>query len=552
MSARARWISACICFYLLGVAGFAIINYRHETQQALSVLDQRLTAAAMSVSAITGEAMHFGAPPDEQAYRELVLDLSHVAESSGVDYIYSMVKRDDTIHFTSCSATAEELRDNSYSAFMDPYDDASEGLREVFRTLKPGHEIYTDQWGTFKSVFIPVITKDGSLLVVGADMSVTFLDDIAYNSLIRSLLTSAVFVLFLCPLLFALRRFALQDKNNLKMQIADATAAITELNHSLEERVVDAQQEAERARNATEQARLAKEQAESAKRDGMLAAANRLESSVTVITQSSTELDRQVSRSASGSDVQTRRIGEIVSAAGRVSGSVAEVAQSAGRASDTTEAARGKALEGAGVVAEVVRSVETLRSQSDTLKAEMGGLGAKAEGISRVLDVISDIADQTNLLALNAAIEAARAGEAGRGFAVVADEVRKLAEKTMLATREVSEAIKGIQEGVRLNVRNVEHSVATIQDITTLAGKSGASLDEIVSLVDSASEQVRAIVTTSREQATASEQIRRSIEEVDAVSQDTAEAMAQAALAVSDLASLAQALARLVKDLQSE
>ncbi len=552
MSARARWLSACICFYLLGVAGFAIINYRHETRQALEALDQRLEAAASAVTAITGEEIHFGEPPEEHVYKELVLKLSHVADSSGVDYIYSMVKRDGNIYFTSCSATAEELRENSYSAFMDHYVEASGGLHEVFRTSKPGYEIYTDQWGTFKSVFIPVVTKDGSLFVVGADMSIAFLESIARQSLLRSLLSSGAFVLLVMPLFVALRGFALQDKRNLGRQIAAATAEITELNHSLEARVADARQEADRARTATEQARLAKEQAESAKRDGMLAAANRLEDSVAVISQSSEELDRQISRSAKGTNVQTGRIGEIVSTAGRVSGNVAEVAQSAGRASGTTEAARRKALEGADVVAEVVRSVDTLRSQSNTLKAEMGGLGAKAEGISKILDVISDIADQTNLLALNAAIEAARAGEAGRGFAVVADEVRKLAEKTMQATREVGEAIKGIQDGVRQNVGNVERSVATIQDVASLAGKSGATLGEIVTLVDNASEQVRTIVTTSQEQAAASEEIRRSIEEVDAVSTDTAEAMAQAALAVSDLASQAQTLARLVKDLQSE
>ena len=109
------------------------------------------------------------------------------------------------------------------------------------------------------------------------------------------------------------------------------------------------------------------------------------------------------------------------------------------------------------------------------------------------MNVILDIADQTNLLALNAAIEAARAGEAGRGFAVVADEVRKLAEKTMAATKEVGDAIRGIQGGTQKNVVNVEASVAKIDAATGLANLSGQALEDIVRLVDLTTDQVRAI-----------------------------------------------------------
>ena len=111
-------------------------------------------------------------------------------------------------------------------------------------------------------------------------------------------------------------------------------------------------------------------------------------------------------------------------------------------------------------------------------------LGKQAQGIGQILNVISDIADQTNLLALNAAIEAARAGEAGRGFAVVADEVRKLAEKTMTATGEVGEAIRNIQVGTQKNMSNVEQSVQAVVSATALADKSGNALVDIVNLVE--------------------------------------------------------------------
>jgi len=179
----------------------------------------------------------------------------------------------------------------------------------------------------------------------------------------------------------------------------------------------------------------------------------------------------------------------------------------------------------------------------------MAKLGDQAEGIGRIMAVISDIADQTNLLALNAAIEAARAGEAGRGFAVVADEVRKLAEKTMAATKEVGDAIGGIQEGTRKNMNNVDRSVTTIGEATDLANQSGEALNAIVHLVERTSDQVRAIAAASEQQSAASEEINRSIEDVNVISNETADAMSQAAQAVMELAKQSQELKSLIEDM---
>jgi methyl-accepting chemotaxis protein len=182
----------------------------------------------------------------------------------------------------------------------------------------------------------------------------------------------------------------------------------------------------------------------------------------------------------------------------------------------------------------------------------MTRLGAQADAIGRIMNVISDIADQTNLLALNAAIEAARAGEAGRGFAVVADEVRKLAEKTQNATKEVGEAIGGIQEGTRKNVANVDRTVIQIERATGLAGKSGEALGAIVELVDLSTDQVRSIATASEEQSAASEEINRAIEDISRISYETSDAMRQSAQAVGELAEQAQALSHMIEELKSD
>jgi methyl-accepting chemotaxis protein len=256
--------------------------------------------------------------------------------------------------------------------------------------------------------------------------------------------------------------------------------------------------------------------------------------------------------SGRGVEEQSHRVSETATAMEEMNATVLEVAKNASQAAETSDNARKKAQEGAEIVGQVVKGIGEVERQARDLKQDMEVLGKQAEGIGQVMNVISDIADQTNLLALNAAIEAARAGEAGRGFAVVADEVRKLAEKTMTATKEVGDAIRGIQEGTRKNMNNVDQSGRTILEATTLANKSGETLDVIVNLVEQSSDQVRAIATASEQQSAASEEINRSIEQVATISGETAQAMGQASQAVSELAKQSQVLQTLITDMKSE
>jgi Methyl-accepting chemotaxis protein len=153
---------------------------------------------------------------------------------------------------------------------------------------------------------------------------------------------------------------------------------------------------------------------------------------------------------------------------------------------------------------------------------EMMFVKVQAEG---PMNVISDIADQTNLLALNAAIEAARAGEAGRGFAVVADEVRKLAEKTLASTQDVGNAIAAIQDSTAKSVGDMDKAVGQVELATDFANQSGKALEEIVSTVEATADQVNAIAEASGQQSAASEEINHSIDNVTQVARQTADAM---------------------------
>jgi methyl-accepting chemotaxis protein len=329
--------------------------------------------------------------------------------------------------------------------------------------------------------------------------------------------------------------------STLKEKIAEADA-----------KSADAAKQAKAAGEATQVAEEAKKQAEQAKADGMLQAAAKLEDVAAIISSASEQLAAQVEQSSRGAEEQSGRVGETATSMEEMNATVLEVARNASQAAETSEQAKSKAQEGSAVVGEVVREIGQVEHQALELKTDMATLGAQADSIGRIMNVISDIADQTNLLALNAAIEAARAGEAGRGFAVVADEVRKLAEKTMTATKEVGTAISDIQDGTRKNVANVERTVDQIEKATGLAGKSGEALSAIVGLVDLSTDQVRSIATASEEQSAASEEINRAIEDISRISSETSDAMRQSSQAVTELAGQAQVLSRLIDELKSE
>ncbi len=313
-----------------------------------------------------------------------------------------------------------------------------------------------------------------------------------------------------------------------------------------------AAQETEKATQAMAEAQAAREQAERARQDGMHLAAGRLEDIVAAVTGASEDISHQIGQSSQGSEEQAQRVSETATAMEEMNATVLEVAQNASRAADTAEDARRKAGEGSAIVAQVVSGIAALREKALELRGDMTELGKRAEGIGAIMDVISDIADQTNLLALNAAIEAARAGEAGRGFAVVADEVRKLAEKTVSATKEVGEAISGIQQGTRKNIENVGQAAAGINEATALATSSGDALAVIVSLVDATTDQVRAIATAAEQQSSTTEEINRNVMGISRIASDTADALRQSAQALAGLTDQTRKLRLLIDEMQGD
>ena len=297
----------------------------------------------------------------------------------------------------------------------------------------------------------------------------------------------------------------------------------------------EAEAQAKAAQLATEKAEQSANEIE-AKSEEMLEIAVAIEDVGRALSDAVAGLSGQIDQATSGAELQQSRVSETSVSMAEVNQATHEVAHMAAEASNSSGEARNQALEGAKMVDEVVKSIRNVEERTDELKKAMATLGEQAKGIDQVMNVINDVADQTNLLALNAAIEAARAGEAGRGFAVVADEVRKLAEKTMEATKEVGSAISGIQAGVGNSIRVVDSTADLITHTTDLSISSGDALNKIVEMISTASDQIQSIAAAAEEQSASSESINQNFGEVADISNQTAQVMEQSAVAVNNLA----------------
>ncbi len=271
---------------------------------------------------------------------------------------------------------------------------------------------------------------------------------------------------------------------------------------------------------------------------------------VTQIASAAEELSAVTEQTSAGVNNQKVETDQVATAMNEMAATVQEVARNAEEASEAALVADQQAREGDRVVAEAIAQIERLASEMNHSSEAMGQLKSESDKIGSVLDVIKSVAQQTNLLALNAAIEAARAGEAGRGFAVVADEVRSLAQRTQQSTEEIEALIAGLQSGTQQVVSTMDTSRNLTDSSVELTRRAGTSLDTITRTVSSIQAMNQQIAAAAEQQSAVAEEINRSVMNVRDVSDQTSSASEETAASSVELARLGTHLQGLVGKFQ--
>ncbi|MBF0557475.1 MAG: methyl-accepting chemotaxis protein [Nitrospirae bacterium] len=264
------------------------------------------------------------------------------------------------------------------------------------------------------------------------------------------------------------------------------------------------------------------------------------------VSSDSHQLSANAEQMSNGVIEESGRASQIATASEEMSRTVIDIARNASQMAEAAENTVRTAKDGGEIVEKSVQEVKAIANTVNESAEMVKLLGERSKQIGDIVVVIKDIADQTNLLALNAAIEAARAGEQGRGFAVVADEVRKLAERTAKATSEISEMIHAIQEEVGKTVVSMDEGTKRVEVGVEYATKAGTALSGIVSSIDGLRGIVNQIASATEEMSTVSETISSDIETVASVSKETSASSAQIAKAATDLAHLSSDLKGIV------
>ncbi|WP_339801770.1 methyl-accepting chemotaxis protein, partial [uncultured Marinobacter sp.] len=267
------------------------------------------------------------------------------------------------------------------------------------------------------------------------------------------------------------------------------------------------------------------------------------------ISQGSAELRQAAGRIATASSQTASSAGQQKDASGNMaaameelSASIEDVSRNAEEANTNSARSGQLATDGYRVINHTIEGMGKISDTVSKASADIAELGKSSREISTIISVIREIADQTNLLALNAAIEAARAGEQGRGFAVVADEVRSLAERTSRSTDEISRMIEGLQKGAEQSVKGMEGAVTLVAEGVDLANKAGTSMDDIRKSAEQVLEVVHVISNALKEQAGVSNDVASSVEQIAGMATENADVATESSAAAEQLTQLSESL----------
>lgn len=579
-----------------------VVIYQYERSIILERINADLLRSAKTLAATIDpadlERVHQEGPASSLA-QEYIQWADRVAEQTGLSNVYTCTRTDENHCMLGIATSSLDV--------SAAYDLGGSLLGEAkiagFAGEDSVTDLFTDEYGTFKSAAVPLRDASGQVIaIVGIDLDAEFvtqeLDRLMQNILISMAVVTLIWLfvawtitrVILRPVSGTLEQFRIaigrladgdltveEMVTNRTDEIGAMTQAFNQMVHQLRQLVQNVGESsealliasAELTASSDQSAKGAGETAESV--GGMAQGAAEQAVHTDEVRSTLEQVQQTIQQLAVGSQQTASEVSNVSHLLGQMAHGVHQVAESAQEAATYAGRAADSAHTGADVVGRTVAGMERIRQVVGESAEEIRQLGQLSDQIGEITVVISDIAEQTNLLALNAAIEAARAGEHGRGFAVVADEVRKLAERSAASTQEISNLIGNIQARTVAAVRAMEAGNAEVETGSQLAADAGQALAEILDTVGHAAQDVERIsgaaqevqqgaeqvvkafesvaavteesTAATEEMAAGATQVMHSVEQVAAVSQENAAAAQQVAAAMEELSASAEEVA---------
>lgn len=460
---RARLLLVVLLLNALAVVAYTSYAYQLRKTDLQNQIDGQLLFAAHTVANITDQGIYDQVAQGrftQETSDALQLQVFNLLKSTNIQYIYTLVETPRGLAFVIDTPEVEEIESGDFGAPLALYEEPSDAIFVALRSQQIQFDEYSDEWGEFRSVFIPYTTESGQRFIAAADITISHIRGELLNTLLvsasmgllvfilSSALTYSLVSAILRPLGWAqavMRQVA--SNRDLTLRAECGSDEIGQLLADFNHLMVELQA------TLTTTTRAAWDTA---------AIADQLQSSSYQMNDRAVGVVRAVDEVR----ILGGTTGELLETSDRdLALAVTEVLESVDRL-DVGQVAIKKVA---------VNIEQTARTQSE-LSAELGCLSHQAEDVNQILSVISEIADQTNLLALNAAIEAARAGEHGRGFAVVADEVRNLATRTQDSLNQTRETITRIVEAIGVVAGKMQNSATQFNQ---LLGESNHAYEQV-------------------------------------------------------------------------
>lgn len=536
-----KTLKAKIRLALIFVSGLAVLvfstfSYIDSKRIILESIDARLLTAAQGYRYVVDDNFHENIVPrskaDLKAKHVAAVKLTEYSKAIKLPYVYSFVMQDNKPVYLISSLSDEELAKADVEHYLMPYDTATDGLMNALNHHQMGFAEYTDPYGDFRSIYLPFKNQQGQTIVAVADIDLGYVTATLRTALFKSIGIGLVLMLIASAIAIWLSNLVVKPLEELLKTMQHLSSGEADLTARLDDSRADETGAIAHAFNH------------------FIAEIQRI---MLIVKTQSTQLTQGVQRIeqvAQQLSLDSRQQADLAASSAatieEVTVSIAHIADSSEIVQNTVTDAGREAEKSAVAMRTMRQDTQNISLQLDALGAVMEKLDQQSHKITYITNTIKEIANQTNLLALNAAIEAARAGEQGRGFAVVADEVRTLAERTSAATIEIDTMLSAVSSDTRIAVEQVKSTHDVSSNNLTQAEMVSSQLNLVHEEMQSVESKIAEISNATREQSIATEQMAQVAEKMNQQVVQTDSALERTSQTLHDLSQMAQALQGIV------